>query len=469
MLDRIGEKKTQKSIIHNDESTSEDRLDREIYAKAFARLSEICDTPLVIGLYGSWGVGKTSLMKQIWTKIDRKAAHTIWFDAWMHQFDECPAIALMQTMVETLGIKNVCKNLIINIANAFGEILLKRIGNVSINDLKKIKKSYEEHYFQIRDSRIRLQEYFSELIEFAQKSKSKSKKRIICFIDDLDRCMPSQILNMLESLKLYLNQAGFVYFLGVDRQVLEKGIKFYYKDLDMSETNYLDKIVQLPFTIPPIAPESMENFISPLLSSQLQPCQTILVKGLGDNPRQIKRFINSLTLNHQLAANLNIPDYNPMILTILLLIQYRNMPLYNFITRKPEFFYKIKEENEETKTIYEEFLSNDDRLKDVLTNINFGNDISLSSYIYLTQAVNVSETKNKFDDRGELFNEALKLVVRHQQGSVSLLQRRLKIGYADAARLIDRLEDAGYVGPFDGSKAREVLIDEEMLKEMGII
>lgn len=72
------------------------------------------------------------------------------------------------------------------------------------------------------------------------------------------------------------------------------------------------------------------------------------------------------------------------------------------------------------------------------------------------------------DERDELFNEALKLVVRHQQGSVSLLQRRLKIGYARAARLIDQLEDAGYVGPFDGSKAREVLIDEEQLMEMGL-
>ena len=72
------------------------------------------------------------------------------------------------------------------------------------------------------------------------------------------------------------------------------------------------------------------------------------------------------------------------------------------------------------------------------------------------------------DEKDELFDEALKLVVRHQQGSVSLLQRRLKVGYARAARLIDQLEDEGYVGPFDGSKAREVLIDEEQLMEMGL-
>ena len=61
----------------------------------------------------------------------------------------------------------------------------------------------------------------------------------------------------------------------------------------------------------------------------------------------------------------------------------------------------------------------------------------------------------------ELFEEAAKVIVRHQQGSVSLLQRRLKVGYSRAARLVDELEAAGIVGPFDGSKAREVRVETE--------
>ncbi len=65
------------------------------------------------------------------------------------------------------------------------------------------------------------------------------------------------------------------------------------------------------------------------------------------------------------------------------------------------------------------------------------------------------------DERDELFEEAARLIVRHQQGSVSLLQRRLKVGYSRAARLVDELEMAGIVGPFDGSKAREVLVQTE--------
>lgn len=69
-------------------------------------------------------------------------------------------------------------------------------------------------------------------------------------------------------------------------------------------------------------------------------------------------------------------------------------------------------------------------------------------------------------ERDELFYEALRLVVTHQQGSISLLQRRLRIGYSRAARLIDELEAAGIVGPFTGSKARDVLVDESYLEDL---
>jgi len=68
-------------------------------------------------------------------------------------------------------------------------------------------------------------------------------------------------------------------------------------------------------------------------------------------------------------------------------------------------------------------------------------------------------------DRDALFEDAARLIVGHQQGSTSLIQRKLKLGYNRAGRLIDQLEAAGIVGPFEGSKAREVLIKDEMSLE----
>ena len=64
-------------------------------------------------------------------------------------------------------------------------------------------------------------------------------------------------------------------------------------------------------------------------------------------------------------------------------------------------------------------------------------------------------------DLDPMFEDAARVIVRHQQGSVSLLQRRLKLGYSRAARIVDQLEEAGIVGPNDGSKARAVLVDNE--------
>lgn len=76
---------------------------------------------------------------------------------------------------------------------------------------------------------------------------------------------------------------------------------------------------------------------------------------------------------------------------------------------------------------------------------------------------NSAELKTDFND--ELLPEAIKMVVEEGQASISLLQRRLRIGYARAARLIDEMEARGIVGGFEGSKPRKVLITEEDLEE----
>jgi len=75
-----------------------------------------------------------------------------------------------------------------------------------------------------------------------------------------------------------------------------------------------------------------------------------------------------------------------------------------------------------------------------------------------------ADSGDNADGDDELLNEAIKLVVIHQQGSISLIQRRMKVGYSRAARLIDRMEQLGVVGSFTGSKAREVMVDESYLE-----
>ena len=87
----------------------------------------------------------------------------------------------------------------------------------------------------------------------------------------------------------------------------------------------------------------------------------------------------------------------------------------------------------------------------------YPNAYQLPEYISEDNGTNIDI---KIEDRDALFKEAAEVIVTAQQGSASLLQRKLKLGYNRAGRLIDQLESAGIVGPFEGSKARQVLISD---------
>ena len=86
-----------------------------------------------------------------------------------------------------------------------------------------------------------------------------------------------------------------------------------------------------------------------------------------------------------------------------------------------------------------------------------------TSYELPPPPAEASETSGNIDadDRDPIFEDAARVLVMHQQGSTSLLQRKLKLGYNRAGRLIDQLEAAGIIGPFEGSKARKVLVPDE--------
>jgi len=73
------------------------------------------------------------------------------------------------------------------------------------------------------------------------------------------------------------------------------------------------------------------------------------------------------------------------------------------------------------------------------------------------------------DEKDEMYDEAVKVVIETNQASVTILQRRLRLGYGRAARLIDMMEQQGIVGPYAGSKARDILVDREkwLIENMG--
>lgn len=376
--------------VRTDEASAEDRLNRQQFAQAFARLGENCQTPLVVGIFGTWGVGKTSFMRLIEANLDQEKALPLWFDPWMHQFDENPVVALAHTLVNALDPKwlQEGKKLLVAIANAFGSALLKVVTGLKPQDIYDFQKIYEEEGFLARDVRVRLRDYFEKLVEMAREGKSL---RLVFFIDDLDRCLPEEALKVLEALKLYLNLEGCVYFLGVDREALEHCIKHRYQDLPLSGVDYLDKMVQLPFYLPVIDPEQMGGFVDELLPSDLKECREILVQCLGHNPRQVKRFINNLVLHHYLAREPGIPDYRPRVLALLLLLQLLTPPLYRRVAAHPEVLEQLRQEDATAGSLTD-ILSRNEGLFQTIKEVEAPDAAGLQRYIYLTRAAGMQPT-----------------------------------------------------------------------------
>ena len=77
-----------------------------------------------------------------------------------------------------------------------------------------------------------------------------------------------------------------------------------------------------------------------------------------------------------------------------------------------------------------------------------------------------SSAGDQASELDEVFNEAVEVILDSGQASVSMLQRRLRLGYARAARLVDQMESRGIVGPFEGAKPRSLLITKDQWEEM---
>jgi len=372
-------------VVRHDEPVDTDTLDRDKYAAAFAELSLTCETPMVIGLFGGWGTGKTTLMQLVRRHLADRAA-TVWFDSWLHQYDETPALALLQSAVQQHNMGEAGKKLVLTVAAAFGSALMQRFTGIGIEDMKAAMQQFEEERFQVREVRSRLRDYFAEVVA---RITDDRKKRLVIFIDDLDRCSAETTLAMLEALKLYLNLPNCVYFLGVDRSALERSITHRYGDRAVSDIHYLDKIVQLPFTIPPISPGSIDGFVSSLLSEPLADCKPILLAGLGDNPRRVKRFLNSLVLNHQLALQAALPNYDPRLLTLLLLAQHRDPEVYDRLVDDPQRFAEIYAGDGDAEA-RKALIGDDVRLARAFELLPHDAVRSIESYLYLTEIAGVS-------------------------------------------------------------------------------
>ena len=204
-------------------------------------------------------------------------------------------------------------------------------------------------------------------------------------------------LNVLESLKLYLNDNRCVYVIGMDRQVIETSIKQQYKDLELDEAEYLDKIVQLPFNIPPVHNESLSDFVSNLLPEHLKEASKILSSGLDDNPRNIKRFVNSFILNSSMAAAHIGESYDCNIMAGVLLIQHSLPDLFKKISHDYSFLDSLLGEDQVKSEKREDALKDHLSLANALSMIAYKDGTNVAPYIHLSAATSINPSNFSVD------------------------------------------------------------------------
>lgn len=328
----------------NDEPFIVDQLGRQ--TELLAALDTIVNAtpPLVIGVYGDWGTGKTSFMRALQALLDKnqrdehaKSTKTdeakyvftradeifkshppvisepdkkgtskkaplesllaVWFNPWQHQFEDDPIFPLIDAVRReqasrwdklTSRFKDIVEDPKFRIIGKAALGAMSMVGPGWFNALSR----------QIGDEAKEIMNRFNNFRqEFEQCMKELTQYRggkLVIFIDDLDRCEAKYTVRILEALKLHLLNPHCIFVLGCAR---ERVIKAVYDNITHDEqdaADYLDKIIQLPMHLPPIYEWQLKRLLAALGRDDLagdDDCVHLLHAYAGDNPRRLKRFL----------------------------------------------------------------------------------------------------------------------------------------------------------------------------------
>lgn len=347
--------------------------------------------PSCIGLYGDWGSGKSSLMHMCKRQLEQQDDGTVCllFNGWLYESYDDAKTAIIASILD--GIKEnrklsdtallILKGLYDSVDKfkaikggiKFGIDMavtggLGAITNLTIKEVvKKVQKVGEdvdeESMFQAIKDKLDYKEVREDIRDFRKKFAElitqAGIKKLVIFVDELDRCNPATILDTLEAMRLFLFNGNVSFVLGADERHVTYAIRSKFDDIEGINMDigkeYQEKLIQYPIRIPSMNKDETEFYIMCLLAEEklsktefeglLKFLQTkrwenplgfvlsmkvlrthsdsiatrlneslilskqlseILTQGLNGNPRQCKRFLNTLDMRKRMAKYKNV-------------------------------------------------------------------------------------------------------------------------------------------------------------------
>ncbi len=416
----------------SDNETTQDLLGYQVHADLLKKI--ILDKsmlPITIGVFGNWGSGKSSLMLLLYEGIsiwnneqcqknpgsendqsDKERVLQIKFNSWQFENYDATKLVMIDTILESI------KTDISNHTDIFekADDFLARISLLKAG-LFILKKTYEnltpdfiKKWIPNKKDldKITGRDKYNDLLEeiekgntskfvgqfrelFEQMVKDAGYRAIVVYIDDLDRCNPKRIIECLEAVKLFVNVDRTAFVIGADERIIEYAIKQHYpieqkkEEISSPFSDYLEKLIQLPYKLPKLSGNEQETYITLLLCKQycrpmdftsiyseyvkfrkndkhskyniddikrafptlnlsgveyMLPIVPIIKSFLNGNPRQLKRFMNTLYVRKELANVAGFDELRPDVLVKLMVLEYNSLYISRF-----EELYRMQRDN----------------------------------------------------------------------------------------------------------------------------
>jgi|GEM_PF-2807843 len=289
----------------------------------------------MIALYGEWGSGKTSLMKYIQSQLDAgNSFKTVFFPAWEMEKDNNLALSLLESIIgseNTINTTNIKTALL-----AIGRGLSVNIGPVKIN-CKDIIQSVENYKTRITDesSFIKINNFKNQYCDLEKNILEKvNRRKLLVFIDDLDRCEPENVLDLLSAIKLFFTFSNRTIFIcGLDEKAVDEAVKVKYGNV-IKAGEYMEKIFDISFDIPtPDINKIIKSYFEDMPEAIIN-IQNFFKEMHFTNPRHIKKILNKyLLLRYYQESKLDqdglIPKQNRfffLCLTLFIIMLYKFEP-----------------------------------------------------------------------------------------------------------------------------------------------